>query len=156
MKCPICGKPNTKVVDSRNSGSLRRRRRICVKCDYKFSTTELPGNCKEGELPLFADQTVRKRTGDTERFDPAKLRRSVEHATRRADVARAAVLDACDKVNARALKSDDRLVTSADIKRWTMAALMKVSREGALRYASQYLDSKELARHRIAIDGKGK
>ncbi len=42
MRCPICGKDNDKVVDSRNAqgGSIIRRRRKCLECRHKFTTYE--------------------------------------------------------------------------------------------------------------------
>ena len=40
MKCPYCDK-RTRVIDSRKSGENIRRRRICIKCNSRFTTTEL-------------------------------------------------------------------------------------------------------------------
>ena len=42
MKCPSCGNEDTRVVDSRalNEGMAIRRRRVCEKCDFRFSTHE--------------------------------------------------------------------------------------------------------------------
>lgn len=41
MKCPKCGK-NAHAIDSRirSDGSVRRRRR-CVRCGYRYTTTEV-------------------------------------------------------------------------------------------------------------------
>src|SRR5438477_404147 len=40
MLCPYCAHPETKVMDKRDSGSLTRRRRECLKCGKRFSTHE--------------------------------------------------------------------------------------------------------------------
>ena len=42
MKCPICGSPDSKVVDSRVSGDggAIRRRRECEDCRRRFTTYE--------------------------------------------------------------------------------------------------------------------
>ena len=42
MRCPICGKDNDKVVDSRSAqgGNVVRRRRKCLECGNKFTTYE--------------------------------------------------------------------------------------------------------------------
>ena len=42
MKCPFCGKENTKVIDSRpaEDNSSIRRRRQCEKCAKRFTTYE--------------------------------------------------------------------------------------------------------------------
>jgi len=44
MYCPKCQtKDRTKVVDSRLQADQQiRRRRLCLKCNYRFSTIELP------------------------------------------------------------------------------------------------------------------
>ena len=42
MKCPSCGHPESKVLDSRpaNEGNSIRRRRECLKCQKRFTTFE--------------------------------------------------------------------------------------------------------------------
>jgi transcriptional repressor NrdR len=42
MHCPVCNSDDSKVVDSRVAadGLSIRRRRACVKCDFRFSTVE--------------------------------------------------------------------------------------------------------------------
>ena len=42
MKCPFCGKENTRVIDSRpaeDNNSIRRRRQ-CDQCSKRFTTYE--------------------------------------------------------------------------------------------------------------------
>ena len=40
MKCPFCGNPDSKVVDSRptEDGERIRRRRECIACQKRFTT----------------------------------------------------------------------------------------------------------------------
>ena len=40
MTCPICGE-ETKVVDSRSEPDCVHRRRVCIKCKYSFTTSEV-------------------------------------------------------------------------------------------------------------------
>ena len=42
MKCPVCLHEDTKVIDSRTAsdGFSIRRRRECLKCNFRFSTYE--------------------------------------------------------------------------------------------------------------------
>jgi transcriptional repressor NrdR len=44
MKCPFCGTPDTRVVDSRlaQESTQVRRRRECVSCETRFTTYESP------------------------------------------------------------------------------------------------------------------
>ena len=41
MKCPFCGHPEDKVIDSRaaEKGDVIRRRRECEQCTRRFTTT---------------------------------------------------------------------------------------------------------------------
>ena len=42
MRCPYCGAPDSKVIDSRptDDGSKIRRRRACLVCGKRFTTHE--------------------------------------------------------------------------------------------------------------------
>ena len=42
MKCPACGYPESKVLDSRptEEGNAIRRRRECLECQKRFTTYE--------------------------------------------------------------------------------------------------------------------
>ena len=66
MKCPYCGNPDTKVVDSRpvEEGLAIRRRRECDKCHKRFTTFE------KIENSLLV---VIKSDGSRESFDRNKL-----------------------------------------------------------------------------------
>lgn len=75
MKCPICNHQDTKVIDSRVSSdelSIRRRRE-CLKCEYRFSTYE---------SVEILDLTIVKKDGRKEAYNREKivkgLRRSLE------------------------------------------------------------------------------
>lgn len=75
MKCPICSHQDTKVIDSRVSGdelSIRRRRE-CLKCEFRFSTYE---------SVEILDLTIVKKDGRKEAYNREKivkgLRRSLE------------------------------------------------------------------------------
>lgn len=54
MKCPSCGSPDSKVLDSRATDEVVRRRRQCLSCEARFTTYERlqPGG------PVSADQYV--------------------------------------------------------------------------------------------------
>ena len=73
MKCPLCQYPDTKVVDSRvvNEGLSIRRRRECLKCEFRFSTYE--------EMEIL-DLTVVKRDGTKEAYNREKIIRGLRRA----------------------------------------------------------------------------
>ena len=66
MLCPSCHADDTKVVDSRlaSEGYAVRRRRLCQRCEYRFTTFE-----RAEEVPLV----VTKSDGTTEPFDRSKI-----------------------------------------------------------------------------------
>ncbi|RTH99996.1 transcriptional regulator NrdR [Thermus scotoductus] len=70
MKCPYCGHPDTRVVDSRPSdeGAAIRRRRECPACGRRFTTYE-----RTQLEPLM----VVKRDGRREPFNADKLLRGL-------------------------------------------------------------------------------
>lgn len=41
MPCPKCNHNQNRVTDSRMHESVRRRRRICMACSYRFNTFEI-------------------------------------------------------------------------------------------------------------------
>jgi len=72
MLCPYCKSPKTRVIDKRNTveNTATRRRRLCLKCDERFTTYER----------AYMDLVVIKRNGNKERFDINKLKRSIVKA----------------------------------------------------------------------------
>ena len=41
LKCPSCGNPKTGTIDSRESDGMKRRRRACSSCGFRFTTYEI-------------------------------------------------------------------------------------------------------------------
>ena len=70
MHCPFCKHPDTRVLDSRvaDEGGAIRRRRVCSKCEKRFTTIE--------QMQL----TVLKRSGATEPFSRDKAIAGVRKA----------------------------------------------------------------------------
>jgi transcriptional repressor NrdR len=70
MHCPYCRHCDTKVLDSRvaDDGQSIRRRRVCLECDKRFTTTEV------------MQLTVLKRAGTTEPFSRDKAVAGVRKA----------------------------------------------------------------------------
>ena len=70
MNCPYCGDNDLKVTDSRVSkeGLEIRRRRECLSCNERFSTSE---------KILRLEFQVLKSNNKSESFDISKLKRSL-------------------------------------------------------------------------------
>ena len=66
MRCPACGNPDTRVIDSREAedGASIRRRRVCDRCEERFTTFERSESARI---------QVVKRDGTRQEFDRRKL-----------------------------------------------------------------------------------
>ncbi len=79
MRCPKCASTLDKVVDSRISkdGSSIRRRRECIDCGHRYSTSE---------QILRENLYVIKRDGRRENFDKVKIVNSLRRACQKRPV----------------------------------------------------------------------
>ena len=79
MRCPNCNSLDTQVKDSRptEDSSVIRRRRVCVACNFRFTTFE---------RVQLRELTVIKRNGRRVPFDRDKLMRSVQISLRKRQV----------------------------------------------------------------------
>src|SRR5260370_4332110 len=73
MRCPSCGNPDTRVIDSREAedGASIRRRRACDRCEERFTTFERSESARI---------QVVKRDGTRQEFDRRKLSSAIEKA----------------------------------------------------------------------------
>src|SRR5712691_10352641 len=79
MRCPNCASLDTQVKDSRptEDSSVIRRRRVCLTCNFRFTTFE---------RVQLRELVVIKRNGRRVPFDRDKLLRSVQIALRKRPV----------------------------------------------------------------------
>ncbi len=137
MKCPYCNKPDTAVIDSRETDdqSTIRRRRCCGICDKRFTTYERV----EG-----IDLKVIKKDGSKEDFDREKLKRGIVKATWKRPVSMADIEDMLGEVERKL-----RLKTTSEVKSWEIGNLVinrlrKLDKLSYLLFASVYRDFESL------------
>lgn len=137
MRCPFCGHPEDKVVDSRESreGDAIRRRRECLRCGRRFTSYE-----RLEEVPVL----VVKKDGRREPFDPAKLKRSLLLACQKRPVPQSSVDDVVADIQARLTEHPDREIPSRDIGELVMRSLKGLDSVAYVRFASVYRDFKDL------------
>ncbi len=137
MRCPFCGHPEDKVVDSRESreGDAIRRRRECLRCGRRFTSYE-----RLEEVPVL----VVKKDGRREPFDPAKLKRSLLLACQKRPVSQPSLDDVVADIQARLMEHPDREIPSRDIGELVMRALKGLDSVAYVRFASVYRDFKDL------------
>ena len=86
MKCPACGNPDLKVIDSRpiEEGNSIRRRRECLQCAKRFTTFEM---IEQAQIMVL------KKDGSKEPFDRNKLINGILKSTRKRTVDADAIVD---------------------------------------------------------------
>jgi len=136
MICPFCGNEDTQVKDSRpaEDGGAIRRRRLCGKCDARFTTFE---RVQIREIMLV------KRDGRKSVFDREKLERSFDIALRKRDVDAEAVAMVINDIVRQLESHADGDVPSARVGELVMAALYKLDQVAYVRYASVYRNFRE-------------
>jgi len=136
MICPFCGNEDTQVKDSRpaEDGGAIRRRRLCGKCDARFTTFE---------RVQIREITLVKRDGRKSVFDREKLERSFDIALRKRDVDAEAVAMAINDIVRQLESHTDGDVPSARVGELVMAALYKLDQVAYVRYASVYRNFRE-------------
>jgi len=138
MRCPRCACQNDKVIDSRatKEGAGVRRRRECLQCGHRFTTHE--------EI-IQAELKVVKRNNMREDFDPEKIRRGVEKACWKRDIAPEEIDSVVQKV-CRGLEADyEREVPSMAIGERLMEELRALDKVAYIRFASVYRDFQGVA-----------
>lgn len=137
MKCPFCGYLQDKVVDSREAkiGDTVRRRRECAKCNRRFTTYE-----RIDEIPYM----VVKKDSRRERFDRQKLLAGLLKACEKRPVAMGKLEQIVDEVEAFVAESADRERPSTDLGEMVMNRLRKLDKVAYVRFASVYLDFKDV------------
>lgn len=138
MLCPMCGHGETSVVDSRPSerGQSIRRRRLCEKCDGRFTTFE--------RIHL-RDIIVVKSDKRRETFARDKIEKSIRIACNKRPVAEQLIQSAVQEIQQRLERAGEHEVKSRTIGQLVMNALEELDEVAYVRFASVYRDFKEVA-----------
>src|SRR5207247_6127636 len=108
MNCPLCGSPDTQVLDSRVSegGDSLRRRRRCLSCQKRFTTYETA----ELRLPQIV-----KQNGTRADFDVSRIRDGVQRALHKRPVPTEYVDQAVERIVQRVLSLGEREIPSRQV-----------------------------------------
>ena len=138
MRCPKCTSIEDKVIDSRISreGSSIRRRRECLECGHRYSTTE--SLVRDGLVVI-------KRDGRREEFSREKLVHAVRAAChkRPVDAEQITMLieDVIDMLDAQF----ENEIPSGAIGDAVMQRLRTVDQVAYVRFASVYKEFRDVA-----------
>ena len=136
MICPFCGNEDTQVKDSRpaEDGAAIRRRRLCSKCEARFTTFE---------RVQLREITIVKRNGRRSVFDRDKLERSFEIALRKRDIDADVVARAINEIVRKLESHADGDVPSEKVGELVMSSLYNLDQVAYVRYASVYRNFRE-------------
>jgi transcriptional repressor NrdR len=131
MRCPSCGNPESRVVDSRlgRDGAEIRRRRECLECSRRFTTRERIDEV----MPKVVKKDERR-----EDYDRAKLVTSLQKACQKRPVSADELERLVDRLEKRLQELADREVASERIGDWVMAELVRLDALAAARFASVF------------------
>lgn len=128
MRCPFCGYPESKVLDTRtlNEGGSIKRRRECLECQKRFTTFEVLENVQI---------VVIKKSGEKELFDRTKLLAGVLKATQKRPVNADEIVS---EIEAEIQNSLNNEIESAKIGEMVMEKLKARDHIAYVRFASVY------------------
>lgn len=146
MKCPFCAHLDDKVIDSREGrvGDLIRRRRECLKCGRRFTTYE-----RIDEIPYM----VIKKDGRRERFERQKILQGLLKACEKRPVPTAKLEAIVDDVERVVHEATERELTTKEIGEMIMQRLRKLDKVAYVRFASVYMDFKDVKEFMSELKG---
>ena len=136
MRCPACGNPESKVVDSRPSedGTAIRRRRECLDCGRRFTTYE-----RLGDNPLL----IIKTDGSSEAYDRQKLMRGLLMACAKRPISPEQIGSLIDSIE----------IKSKELGDMALVRLAKLDDVAYVRFASVYKDFQNVEEFSAALEG---
>jgi len=146
VKCPFCSVMEDKVIDSREgrAGDLIRRRRECLKCGRRYTTYE-----RIDEIPYM----VVKKDGRRERFDRQKILQGLLKSCEKRPVATAKLEALVDEVERFVHESSERERKTSEIGELLMNRIKKLDKVAYVRFASVYLDFKDVKEFMSELKG---
>lgn len=145
MKCPTCGHPESKVLDSRpaNEGVSIRRRRECLSCQKRFTTFETI------ECVSFM---VIKKDKTRESFDRMKLLNGIVRACEKRPVTMLQMENAVGDIEQTLQSSMRNEISSTEIGELVMDKLKELDEVAYVRFASVYRQFKDITTFRDELN----
>ena len=134
MKCPNCGFPDSKVIDSRpvEEGNSIRRRRECLACQKRFTTFETLESVQI---------VVVKKDGSRELFDRSKMLSGIMKACQKRPLNGEEIANEIEAELQNALVHE---ISSRNIGEMIMDKLKLRDEVAYVRFASVYREFKDL------------
>ena len=137
MKCPFCGKDETRVIDSRpaDDNTSIRRIRICSICVMSFTSNET------GEtIPIINI----KKDYHREPYDRSKIEAGILRACHKRPVSAEQITKLVDSVEAEIFNMEKREIASREIGELVMNKMKDLEPVAYVRFASVYREFKDI------------
>ena len=131
MRCPYCGNPDTRVIDSRpaEDKSSIRRRRSCDECGKRFTTYE-----KVETIPLI----VIKKDNNREQYQRSKM-----SACYKRPVPADQIQKTIEAIELEIFNREEKEIPSSEIGEIVMDKLKDLDPVAYVRFASVYREFKD-------------
>ena len=131
MNCLFCKNTDTEVIETRlaDEGIAIRRRRVCPKCQKRFTTYE-----RSEEFPIL----VIKKDGKRERFNRDKVRLGLQKACEKTEVTADQIEHMISHIELEVKQRDSAEVESSVIGALIAKQLKKTDKIAYIRFASVF------------------
>jgi transcriptional repressor NrdR len=142
MKCPHCGHPDTRVVDTREAADSIRRRRECFNCGQRFTTYEHVAHAL----------MVVKSDGRREPWDHNKLAHGIRIACAKRPIPAERLEGLVDQIEDKVTSLGRSEVKSEFVGQLVLEGLKELDPVAYIRYGIVYLALPDLHAVRAEID----
>lgn len=144
MKCPYCRSDNSRVLDtSHDKRGGTRRRRVCLKCEERFSTYE---------RAILDTPLIIKQDGTREEFNRDKLTRGIQISCDKRPVSATDIDRLIGDVESDLQSMEEVEVSSRIVGDMVIDGLKDLDLVAYIRYAIVYLGLEDLSSIRDEID----
>lgn len=145
MKCVFCGKPGSKVNETRmcDNGFAIRRRRECPYCNKRFTTYE-----KMDSLQIY----IVKKDGRRELFDREKIKNGIIKSCEKRAVPLKKIDECVERIWQQVLQKGTREIASEEVGKFVMDELKQLDLVAYVRFASVYMSFQDIESFKAEVD----
>ena len=136
MKCPYCGKTDTRVIDSRpaEDNSSIRRRRCCDECGKRFTTYE-----KVETIPVM----IIKKDDTRQQYDRSKIESGILRACYKLPISAGEIQRTIDDIETEIFNREEKEIPTSIVGEIVMDKLKELHEVAYVRFASIYREFKD-------------
>ena len=137
MKCPYCGKTDTRVIDSRpaEDNSTIRRRRCCDECGKRFTTYE-----KVETIPVM----IIKKDDTRQQYDRSKIESGILRACYKLPISAGEIQRTIDAIETEIFNREEKEIPTSVVGEIVMDKLKELHEVAYVRFASIYREFKDV------------